>query len=106
MFGALIRLRSFWEATFILPLPFPSSTTSIVLIVDDDDEHFGESDDVGAFAPGTVEMGVWKACEEDVRGSTERFARLIAQCYADAGYGLEYSLADVEAGFKRHRMGS
>lgn len=69
-------------------------------------KHFGESDDVSVFAPGTVEMGVWKACEEDIRSNTERFARLISQCYADAGYGLEYTLGDVEASFKRHRMGS
>lgn len=69
-------------------------------------KHFGESDDVGAFAPGTVEMGVWKACEDDVRSNTERFVRLLNQCYPDAGYGLEYSIADVEASFKRHRMGS
>ena len=69
-------------------------------------KHFGESDDVSVFAPGTVEMGVWKACEDDVRSNTERFARLITQCYADAGYGLEYSLTDVDASFKRHRMGS
>lgn len=69
-------------------------------------KHFGESDDEDRLAPGTVEMGVWKACEDDVARNTERFAKLIAQCYPDTGLGLEYALSDVEQSFKKHRMGS
>lgn len=69
-------------------------------------KHFAENDDAVVFQPGTVEMSVWKACEEDITKSTTRCAKLVTQCYADTGLGIEYSLADIEATFKKHRMGS
>ncbi|KAI8990472.1 exocyst complex component Sec3-domain-containing protein [Trametes punicea] len=55
-------------------------------------------------APGTVMVGVWKACEEEVLRITELFNKRISQCYKDTGVTLEYSAADVEAAFKRHRV--
>ena len=57
-------------------------------------------------APGTVLVGVWKACEEEVLRMTEYFAKRINQCYGSSGVVLEYTAADVEAAFKRHRVAS
>ena len=57
-------------------------------------------------APGTVMVGVWKACEEELLRITEVFAKRIAQCYASTGVTLEYTAADVESAFKRHRVGA
>ena len=54
-------------------------------------------------APGTVLVGVWKSCEEEVLRITELFSKRISQCYPDSGVSLEYTAADVEAAFKRHR---
>ncbi|KAJ3532638.1 hypothetical protein NM688_g7392 [Phlebia brevispora] len=48
-------------------------------------------------APGTVMVGVWKACEEELLRITELFAKRIAQCYGSTGVTLEYTAADVEA---------
>ncbi len=56
--------------------------------------------------PGTALAGVWKACEEEVMRITELFGKRISQCYADAGLSLEYSAADIEGSFKRHRVGA
>ncbi|KAI0079631.1 hypothetical protein K474DRAFT_1617469 [Panus rudis PR-1116 ss-1] len=57
-------------------------------------------------APGTVMVGVWKACEEELLRITELFSKRINQCYQSAGITLEYTPADVEAAFKRHRVAS
>lgn len=57
-------------------------------------------------APGTVMVGVWKACEEELLRITELFAKRIAQCYTSTAITLEYSAGDVEAAFKRHRVGA
>jgi hypothetical protein len=75
------------------------------------EKHFADADDraaegAGGIAPGTVMVGVWKACEEEMLRITDVFNRRIAQCYTNAGVSLEYSAADVEAAFKRHRVGS
>jgi exocyst complex component 1 len=69
-------------------------------------KHFAENEDAVVFQPGTVEMSVWKACEDDITRNTTRFAKLVTQCYADSGLGIEYSLSDIEQAFKKHRMGS
>ncbi|OSD03282.1 hypothetical protein PYCCODRAFT_1434698 [Trametes coccinea BRFM310] len=55
-------------------------------------------------APGTVMVGVWKACEEELLRITELFNKRLSQCYKDTGVTLEYSAADVEAAFRRHRV--
>ncbi|KAI0328157.1 hypothetical protein GY45DRAFT_1326692 [Cubamyces sp. BRFM 1775] len=55
-------------------------------------------------APGTVMVGVWKACEEELLRITELFNKRISQCYKDTGVTLEYSASDVEAAFRRHRV--
>ncbi|KAI9436774.1 exocyst complex component sec3 subunit [Lactarius psammicola] len=76
------------------------------------EKHFTEASEVatagesGGIAPGTVLVGVWKACEEELLRITDIFAKRISQCYANSGVSLEYSAADVEAAFKRHRIGS
>lgn len=57
-------------------------------------------------APGTVLVGVWKACEEELLRMTEYFAKRINQCYGSSGVVLEYTASDVEAAFKRHRVAS
>ena len=74
------------------------------------EKHFTEASEVatgesGGIAPGTVLVGVWKACEEELLRITDIFAKRISQCYASSGVSLEYSAVDVEAAFKRHRIG-
>ncbi|KAG5636373.1 hypothetical protein H0H81_008291 [Sphagnurus paluster] len=76
------------------------------------EKHFAEAsgtttrDDNGGIVPGTVMVGVWKGCEEELLRITELFSKRISQCYADTGVTLEYTTADVETAFKRHRVGS
>ncbi len=55
-------------------------------------------------APGTVMVGVWKACEEELLRITELFNKRISQCYKESNVSLEYSAADVEGAFRRHRV--
>ncbi|KAH8991916.1 exocyst complex component sec3 subunit [Lactarius akahatsu] len=74
------------------------------------EKHFTEASEIATgessgIAPGTVMVGVWKACEEELLRITDIFAKRISQCYANSGVSLEYSAADVEAAFKRHRIG-
>ena len=72
-------------------------------------KHFAEASDKttteenGTVAAGTVMVGVWKACEEEVLRITELFSKRISQCYSETGVSLEYTLADVEGAFRRHR---
>ncbi|RPD57026.1 hypothetical protein L227DRAFT_578216 [Lentinus tigrinus ALCF2SS1-6] len=77
------------------------------------EKHFDEAsekattEDASAstgIAPGTVMVGVWKACEEEVLRITDLFNKRIAQCYKETGVTLEYTAGDVEAAFKRHRV--
>ena len=76
------------------------------------EKHFTEAsekattEESGGIAPGTVMVGVWKACEEELLRMTKLFTERISQCYANNGVALEYSAADVEAAFKRQRVGS
>ncbi|KAG6889916.1 hypothetical protein C0992_003620 [Termitomyces sp. T32_za158] len=74
-------------------------------------KHFSEasgkansSEESGGIIPGTVVMGVWKACEEELLRITDLFIKRIAQCYSETGINLEYTTADVEAAFLRHRI--
>ncbi|KAG6830301.1 hypothetical protein H0H92_001379 [Tricholoma furcatifolium] len=75
-------------------------------------KHFAEasekaiSDERGGIVPGTVLVRVWKACEEELLRITDLFNKRITQCYSETGVVLEYSAADVEAAFKRHRVTS
>jgi exocyst complex component 1 len=77
------------------------------------EKHFTEASDIATseqassstgIAPGTVLVGVWKACEEELLRMTDFFSKKIDQCYANTGVTLEYTAADVEASFKRHRV--
>jgi hypothetical protein len=76
------------------------------------EKHFTEAsektttEESGCIAPGTVMVGAWKACEEELLKYTEGFSRRIAQCYGDSGVTLDYTKTDVEAAFRRHRIGS
>lgn len=75
------------------------------------EKHFTEASEsttgeVNGMAAGTVLVGVWKACEDELLRITELFGKRIAQCYQSSGVTLEYTAADVEAAFKRHRVGS
>lgn len=56
-----------------------------------------------AMAAGSVIAEVWKACEEELLRTTDRFSRLLGRCYPDGGVSLEYTAGDVEACFKRRR---
>ncbi|KAG6887860.1 hypothetical protein C0995_012111 [Termitomyces sp. Mi166 len=75
-------------------------------------KHFAEtsgkatSEDSGGIVPGTVLVGVWKACEEELLRITDLFNKRITQCYSDTGINLEYTAADVEVAFRRHRISS
>ncbi|THH33432.1 hypothetical protein EUX98_g736 [Antrodiella citrinella] len=74
------------------------------------EKHFTDAsektttEEVNGMASGTVLVGVWKACEDELLRITELFAKRIAQCYQSAGVTLEYSAVDVEGSFKRHRV--
>ncbi|KAI0085410.1 exocyst complex component Sec3-domain-containing protein [Irpex rosettiformis] len=57
-------------------------------------------------ASGTVLVGVWKVCEEELLRMTDYFVKRISQCYGSSGVTLEYTAADVEAAFKKHRITS
>lgn len=76
------------------------------------EKHFTEAsektttEESGGIAPGTVMVGVWKACEEELLKYTDGFSKRIAQCYADSGVVLDYTPGDVEGAFRRHRIGS
>ncbi|KZT30718.1 hypothetical protein NEOLEDRAFT_1126325 [Neolentinus lepideus HHB14362 ss-1] len=76
------------------------------------EKHFTEASEKATtekstdIVPGTVMVGVWKACEEEVLRLTEMFSKRITQCYADSGVTLEYTAADVETAFRRHRVGN
>jgi hypothetical protein len=75
-------------------------------------KHFSEAsgkattEDSGGIPPGTVMVGVWKSCEDELLRITELFLKRISQCYKDSGISLEYTVADVEGAFRRHRFGS
>ncbi|KAF8519134.1 exocyst complex component sec3 subunit [Hysterangium stoloniferum] len=65
------------------------------------EKHFAD-EDTGSTA---LLKDVWTACEQDLVRCTDRFSRLILQCYKDTGVILEFSVQDVEAAFRKHRMG-
>jgi hypothetical protein len=75
-------------------------------------KHFAEAsgkattEDSGGIPPGTVMVGVWKSCEDELQRITELFSKRTTQCYKESGASLEYTVADVEAAFRRHRFGS
>jgi hypothetical protein len=75
------------------------------------EKHFTEASDTsaqqesGPIAQGTVMVGVWKACEEELVRVTELFQKRISQCYGNSGISLEYTLGDVESTFRRHKVG-
>ena len=66
----------------------------------------GDASASTGIAPGTVMVGVWKACEEELLRITDLFNKRITQCYKETGISLEYGTSDVEAAFKRHRVNS
>lgn len=76
------------------------------------DKHFTEASEKATteeasastgIAPGTVMVGVWRACEEELLRITELFNKRINQCYQTTGVSLEYTTSDVEAAFRKHR---
>jgi exocyst complex component 1 len=73
---------------------------------DADSKALADGNRAGAIAPGTVLVGVWRACEEELLRLTEGWGKRVAQCYADSGVNLEYTAGDVEAAFKKHRVGA
>jgi exocyst complex component 1 len=69
------------------------------------EKHYAEPGEEHAGNPANLLKGVWSACEQELVKSTERFSRLIAQCYKETGVTLEFTVQDVEASFRRHRVG-
>jgi exocyst complex component 1 len=75
------------------------------------EKHFTEASDTtaqqesGPIAQGTVMVGVWKTCEEELVRVTELFEKRIAQCYRNTAVSLEYTVADVESAFRKHKVG-
>ncbi|KAJ6509372.1 exocyst complex component Sec3-domain-containing protein [Mycena vitilis] len=75
------------------------------------EKHFTEAsektttEESGGITPGTVLVGVWKACEEELLRVTELMTKRISQCYGDSGVTLDYTAADVEGAFRRQRVG-
>ena len=73
------------------------------------DKHFtlmdgsGGIEEGGIIPPGTVMVGVWKACEEEMVRNTETISRLIGQCYEGSGLSLEYTVGEVEMCFNMQR---
>ncbi|THH10168.1 hypothetical protein EW145_g1521 [Phellinidium pouzarii] len=73
------------------------------------EKHFTDSDAPEAasgLAAGTVMVGVWKACEDELLRMTDFYTKQISHCYKGSGVALEYTRVDVEAAFKRHRVGA
>lgn len=74
------------------------------------EKHFTEASDTttqnesGPIAQGTVMVGVWKACEDDLVRMTELLQKRISQCYASSGTSLEYTVGDVESAFRRNKV--
>lgn len=69
------------------------------------EKHYADPGEEHAGNSTHLLKGVWTACEQEVVKSTGKFTRLIAQCYKETGVTLEYNLQDVEAAFKKHRIG-
>jgi hypothetical protein len=75
------------------------------------EKHFTEASEKattesGGILPGTVMVGVWKACETELLRITEVFSNRISQCYGSSGISLDYTVADVEAAFRGNRVGT
>ncbi|EJD03708.1 uncharacterized protein FOMMEDRAFT_82797 [Fomitiporia mediterranea MF3/22] len=70
------------------------------------EKHFTDADAPEGSPASTVMTGVWKACEDELLRMTDVFLMRINQCFKETNVTLEYSRADVEAAFKRHRVGS
>lgn len=68
-----------------------------------DDEGEDVSSSTNKVIPGTVIASVWAACEEKLVLETQRFMKIIGQCYKDSGVALDFTDADVRAAFKKHR---
>jgi hypothetical protein len=65
------------------------------------EKHFADEDTNST----ALLKDVWTACEQELVRCTERFSRLISQCYRDTGVTLEFSVQDVEAAFRKHHLG-
>ncbi|CAE6412634.1 unnamed protein product [Rhizoctonia solani] len=74
------------------------------------EKHF-DAEEGSALPPGQsgvaapVLVGVWNACEEQLLRLTDKWIKLINQCYPDSGVSLEYTTGEVKAAFKKHRTG-
>lgn len=52
---------------------------------------------------GSALQDVWAACQDEMLKETDRFSKLIAQCYEGTGLTLEYTPAEVEQYFRAAR---
>jgi len=49
---------------------------------------------------GSALQDVWTACQDEMVRETEKYTRLIAQCYEGNGVTLEFTPSDVEQFFR------
>ena len=66
------------------------------------EKHFTDEE---TDAVSSAMAGVWMACEKELLDMTDLFLDRINRCFKDTGLSLDYSKSDVEAAFKRHKVG-
>lgn len=69
------------------------------------DKHFSLASEQPGGGPAVAEEGsalqdVWTACQDEMVRDTEKYARLISQCYEGVGVALEFTPTDVEQYFR------
>lgn len=72
------------------------------------EKHFSLASEQPGGGPAVTEEGsalkdVWTACQDEMVRETEKYARLIAQCYESTGVTLEFTAGDVEQYFRTAR---
>ncbi|KAF8578441.1 hypothetical protein K439DRAFT_1638802 [Ramaria rubella] len=69
------------------------------------EKHYADPGEEHAGNSAALLKDVWSACEQEMVKLTEKFVRLLGQCYKETGVVLEFGVQDVEAAFKKHRPG-
>ncbi|KAF9015545.1 exocyst complex component, sec3 subunit [Cyathus striatus] len=75
------------------------------------EKHFTEAsekpkEEGGGITAGTVLVGVWKSCEDELLKMTQQFSERISQCYGDSNLSLDYAKTDIEVAFRKQRISS
>ena len=67
------------------------------------EKHFTDEE---TDAVSSAMAGVWQACQKELLDMTDLFEDRIRRCFLDTQLSLDYTKADVEAAFKRHKVGA